>query len=145
MMRLFSLGANSPLRALSRGSGLQAVRLSSATTMQIHQCRRNLDLGRYALRRSARRDLNPRPSAWEADTLPLSYSRPWPTDSNIIDHTQLQHGCQLLLRCFSYASHLSSLKVKLISAQRVTGPPSWVTGVCFQVLAVSWAAVSRTS
>src|SRR2546428_7649629 len=26
-------------------------------------------------RRSARRDLNPRPSAWEADALPLSYSR----------------------------------------------------------------------
>ncbi len=25
--------------------------------------------------RSGRRDLNPRPSAWEADTLPLSYSR----------------------------------------------------------------------
>ena len=24
---------------------------------------------------SGRRDLNPRPSAWEADTLPLSYAR----------------------------------------------------------------------
>src|SRR5215467_9106456 len=79
MMRLFSLGENSPLRAFSRGSGLQAVRLSSVTAMQRQRCRRNLDLGGYTLRRSARRDLNPRPSAWEADTLPLSYSRPWPT------------------------------------------------------------------
>src|SRR5262245_7939375 len=99
MTRLFSLGANSPLRAFSRGSGLQAVRLSSTTAMQIHQCRRKLDLGGYALRRSARRDLNPRPSAWEADTLPLSYSRPWPLGSGAIDDTQLQHGCQLL-RCW---------------------------------------------
>ena len=38
-------GANSPLRAFSRGSGLQAVRLSSATAMQINQCGRNLNLG----------------------------------------------------------------------------------------------------
>jgi hypothetical protein len=66
--------------------------------MQKHQCRRNLNLGGYTLGRSARRDLNPRPSAWEADTLPLSYSRPWPTGFSIIDDTQLQHGCQLLQR-----------------------------------------------
>src|SRR5919198_5701520 len=96
MMRLFSSGANSPLRAFSRGSGLQAVRLSSAKAMQIHQCRRNLNLGGYALRRSARRDLNPRPSAWEADTLPLSYSRPRLTSFNTVDNTRLQHDCQHL-------------------------------------------------
>ena len=66
--------------------------------MQIHQCRRNRNLGRYTLMRSARRDLNPRPSAWEADTLPLSYSRSWPTGSSAVDNTQLQHGCQLLRR-----------------------------------------------
>src|SRR4029434_11063803 len=94
MMRLFSSGANSPLRAFSRGPGLQAVRLSSMTAMQIHQCRRNLNLGGYALRRSARRDLNPRPSAWEADTLPLSYSRPPLTVGNSTDDTQIQHVCQ---------------------------------------------------
>ena len=66
--------------------------------MQTHQCRRNLNLGGYALRRSARRDLNPRPSAWEADTLPLSYSRPWLTGFNTIDDTQLQYDCQRLRR-----------------------------------------------
>src|SRR5262245_51919389 len=67
--------------------------------MQINQCGRNLNLGGYTPRRSARRDLNPRPSAWEADTLPLSYSRPSPTGSSAVDNTQLQYGCQLL-RCW---------------------------------------------
>src|SRR4051794_29653947 len=49
-------------------------------------------------RRSARWDLNPRPSAWEADTLPLSYSRSWLTGFNTIDDTQLQYDCQRLRR-----------------------------------------------
>src|SRR5207249_1219946 len=32
--------------------------------------------GRAGAEWSGQRDLNPRPSAWEADTLPLSYARP---------------------------------------------------------------------
>src|SRR5579859_3953566 len=51
---------------------------------------------------SERRDLNPRPSLWESDTLPLSYSRSVLTIEHW-DYSRSTRHCQDFFRSFAFA------------------------------------------
>ena len=45
---------------------------------------------------SGKRDLNPRPSPWQGDALPLSYSRPIEYPGEGSDSTELESRCQAM-------------------------------------------------